>query len=152
MPWQATNPVPPNPCPLGSGAQAYLGERGYPVHMTLPRAVRLLGASMRLTRLVVADDVPGQWWIKDPLTGLASRQAARDGHAPRWWRYAGGLDCPFCVGLWITAGVVVADEVFGDRAWWRVATTALAMNEAGGHLAARLGDTATDDDAAGGGA
>ncbi len=26
-----------------------------------------LGAALRLTRFVVADDVPGQWWIKNPL-------------------------------------------------------------------------------------
>jgi hypothetical protein len=26
-----------------------------------------LGAALRLTRFIVADDVPGQWWIKDPI-------------------------------------------------------------------------------------
>lgn len=26
-----------------------------------------LGATLRLTRFVVADDVPGTWWIKEPL-------------------------------------------------------------------------------------
>ena len=118
----------------------------------IPRAARVLGASMRLTRLIVADDIPGEWWIKEPLRERARAHYARHRTEPSWWRYTRGLDCPFCVGLWITTGVVVADEVFGDRAWWRVATTALAMNEAGGHLAARLGDTATDDDPAGGGA
>lgn len=29
-----------------------------------------LGAALRLTRFVVADDVPGTWWIKDPLHDL----------------------------------------------------------------------------------
>lgn len=112
----------------------------------IPRAARVLGASMRLTRLIVADDLPGEWWIKEPLRERARAHYARHRAEPSWWRYTRGLDCPFCVGLWITGGVVAADHALGQYAWWRLATTALAVNEAGAHLAVRLGDTPTDDD------
>lgn len=29
-----------------------------------------LGAALRLTRFIVADDVPGEWWLKGPLHNL----------------------------------------------------------------------------------
>lgn len=112
----------------------------------IARAARLLGASMRLTRLIVADDVPGTWWIKDPITEHAQRHYEEHGSLPRWWRYTAGLDCPFCIGLWIAAGAVIVDELAGQARWWRVVTTALTLNEAAAHLGSRLGDVADDDD------
>ena len=112
--------------------------------MDLGHATRLLGATMRLTRLIVADDIPGQWWIKDPLRERAARAYADTGREPWWWRYTQGLDCPFCVGLWIAAAVTVADEAAGDSRAWRVFTTALALNEAAAHAGTRLGDTPPD--------
>ena len=110
------------------------------------RALRLLGASMRLTRLIVTDDVPGQWWIKDPLHKAAITHHSRTGQVPRWWRYTEGLDCPFCAGLWIAAAVAIADELAGENRAWRVLTTALTLNEVAAHAGARLGDTTTTDD------
>lgn len=50
---------------------------------TVARAVLLLGASMRLTRFVVADDVPGQWWIKDPADRAIERHARRHHFRPQ---------------------------------------------------------------------
>lgn len=35
--------------------------------MVLVDLALALGATLRLTRFIVADDVPGRWWIKDPL-------------------------------------------------------------------------------------
>jgi hypothetical protein len=35
--------------------------------LVLIDALLALGATLRLTRFIVADDVPGRWWIKDPL-------------------------------------------------------------------------------------
>lgn len=112
--------------------------------MDIARAARLLGASMRLTRLVVTDDVPGEWWIKEPLRKYAVSHATTFGRYPAWWPYTAGLNCPFCVGLWIAGGVTLVDELAGDARWWRLVTTALTLNEAAGHLGARLGDVADE--------
>lgn len=112
----------------------------------ISRTVRTVGASMRLTRLVVTDDVPGGWWIKAPLEARAARHHARHGTPPRWWRYTEGLDCPFCIGLWIAGAVTVADHLVGDRTWWRLLTAALTLNEAAAHLGSRLGDVSDSED------
>ena len=109
-------------------------------------AARLLGASLRLTRLIVTDDVPGQWWIKTPLYRKAIADRDRTGKIPAWAPYLQGLDCPFCIGLWVAFGVAAVDEVAGESRAWRAFTTGLALNEAAGHLAARLGDLPDDDD------
>lgn len=46
-----------------------------------------LGAALRLTRFIVADDVPGQWFIKDPLDRWLHgerRMAAYEAEHLRW--------------------------------------------------------------------
>ena len=110
------------------------------------RAARLLGASLRLTRLIVTDDVPGQWWIKTPLYRKAITDRDRTGSVPAWAPYLQGLDCPFCIGLWVALAVAAVDEVAGGNRAWRAITTGLALNEVAGHLAARLGDLPDPDD------
>lgn len=99
---------------------------------------------MRLTRLVVADDIPGRWWIKEPLIDYARSHQIEHGRPPSWWPLTSGLDCPFCIGLWIAGGVALIDEVAGDSRWWRLLTSALALNEAAAHIGSRLGDVADD--------
>ena len=126
-----------------------------------------LGACLRLTRFIVADDVPGQWWIKDPLYTWAMRLDERDRRetgrddAPytgrrkllmqetgEWqprWRYLEGLSCPYCVSVWMSA-VVVATLLIaggpGDAAdWWRIIAGFLTLAWVTGHVAARAGDT-----------
>jgi hypothetical protein len=96
-----------------------------------------LGACLRLTRFVVADDVPGQWFIKDPLTRRATNASEWERYnalveertrlirtgvpainlevpvppetheLPRWARYLEGLSCPYCVSVWMSAFVVL---------------------------------------------
>lgn len=96
----------------------------------------VLGASLRLTRLVTTDDL-GLVLLRDPVEVLLERAtgarrrvvlaAARD-----------ALDCPFCVGFWITLSVVLSERVAGRTAAWQALTTALSMNYVGGHVSARL--------------
>lgn len=91
-----------------------------------------LGACLRLTRFVVADDVPGAWWIKDPLSKASNT------------RYLDGLDCPFCVGVWMSAAVVLGLFLAGGPGeaahWWRYGAGFLSLAWVTGHVAARVGD------------
>jgi hypothetical protein len=107
--------------------------------------ILVLGATMRLTRLVVTDDL-GVWVLKWP----ARRWAARaDPHSTGWQTKAvSGLDCPFCVGTWVGYGVLASYCLARRSPWlggcWRFVAAGLALNEVAAHLGARLGDTATD--------
>lgn len=124
--------------------------------MRIPGVVLALGASMRLTRLVVADDI-GKWWVKDPVDRAMTRYAEKaieeagpDGEPeqPWWWKYRSGLDCPFCIGFWIGTGVVAVDHLTkGTRMEGpvRIVGEMLALNEAAAHIGARLGDVADDE-------
>lgn len=113
--------------------------------MTPIRAALLTLTAARLTRLVVWDEI-GQWWIKDPIDRAAGQwwhdkttealQTA-DGHVgvrevepeqPWWWKYRSGLDCPYCVGFWLGAGVLALDAAAGEHPVWRLTRDALAMN------------------------
>lgn len=55
-------------------------------------------AVYRLTRLVVFDDFP-------PVQAVKRRVIARFGAASAW---ATLLTCPFCLSVWVAAGVVLA--------------------------------------------
>lgn len=110
-----------------------------------------LGATMRLTRLIVADDI-GQWWVKEPIDRAAAKwwehqcEVYGDYTPPQpwWWKYRSGLDCPFCVGFWIGAGVLASEQVWGESRWWRFLAGALTLNEVAAHLGAYLGDTSEE--------
>lgn len=121
-----------------------------------------LGAALRLTRFIVADDVPGTYWIKEPLHDRKHawqrkhaeiRKRGQYGvteeyvHAPepRWARYLDGLSCPYCISVWmaalVTATLLLAGGP-GDAAdWWRYGAGFLALAWLTGHIAARAGDT-----------
>ena len=103
-------------------------------------------AVARLTRLVVDDtilDGPRTRllaWLDPPVDLLAS-----DSDAPRAKRtvrrmtagrkVAKGLDCSWCVSIWVAAGVVVGRRAF-PRAWPLVAE-GLAASEIAGMIADR---------------
>lgn len=114
--------------------------------MDLKTLALMGGATARLTRFVTTDSL-GEWWIKEPIDRAmndyaerASQQArfgsgARDGsevQEPWWWKYREGLDCPWCVGFWIGAGVLVAERATRkhrvSRETFRLAAGALALN------------------------
>lgn len=103
-----------------------------------------LGAALRLTRFVVADDVPGNFWIK-PLAWrlLMGRDAQR--HTPTRYNYWRGLSCPFCMSVWASAAVALALWLAGgpgDAAdWWRWVAGFLSLAWLTAHIAAYAGDT-----------
>lgn len=132
---------------------------------SLQTAALAAGATARLTRLVVTDEI-GQWWVKDPLDEAAARWWERhvehveqrrdalrrigrgaaanalEAEQPWWWKYRSGLDCPFCVGFWIGVGVLATRRVPG----WKFAASALTLNYVTAHVGARLGDVVQDEE------
>jgi len=106
-----------------------------------------LGACLRLTRFVVADDVPGNWWIKAPL--YRRFFPPNDGHeGPRYskaYGYLQGLSCPYCVSVWMAAATTFTLFLAGgpgDAAdWWRWVAGFLTLAWVTGHVAAMTGDT-----------
>lgn len=100
-----------------------------------------LGLTLRLSRLVVTDDL-GLWLLRIPAFNWAhSREPRGDG-----WRakLQSGLSCPFCVGFWIGVGVLVSLWLVGGPGHaheaWRWVSGAFALNWVVGHIAARAGD------------
>jgi hypothetical protein len=102
----------------------------------------LLLATLRVTRLVTTDNVPGQWWIYGPLYKAGAVRMARERHAPRWYRYLEGLTCPFCVGFWVGLAAVVLVALLGGPGdlpvWFRYLMGAFALNYVVGHVSGRL--------------
>jgi len=100
----------------------------------------LVLATLRVSRLVTSDNIPGMWWIQMPLNKKAYRHGAHN--LPWWAKYLDGLECPFCVGFWI--GLIGLTSLAlaggpGDAAvWWRFLAAAFAMNYVVGHVAKRL--------------
>lgn len=128
----------------------------------------LLGATLRVVRLVVADDFPGTWLIRQPAERWAAAndwryvvkdtQMIEDAHGlafsgqidqepdPGWRTKAvEGLSCPFCIGLWIAAGMVLILAAVGGPGhatdWWRIVAGILTLNWVAAHLGVRAGDT-----------
>ena len=88
-------------------------------------------ASARLTRLLVID-----------AAGEVFRVAIRAGFGVFGDRAAVAaedlLECPFCIGFWISLGVAGSFVTYGDALWWNVIALALSVSYLAGHLVARL--------------
>jgi hypothetical protein len=99
----------------------------------------ILGASLRLTRLITTDTL-GQWWVVEPLASWVPQ---------RYQRYLSGLDCPYCVGFHATFAVIssyaVARRTHSLTAW-RVVAGSLAVNYITAHISARLDEVDDIDD------
>jgi hypothetical protein len=99
-------------------------------------------ATLRVTRLVTTDNVPGQWWIYGPLYKRLYGHGDRARMTPRWGRYIEGLQCPFCVGFWIGLAAVVLVALLGGPgdlpAWFRYLMGAFALNYVVGHVSRGL--------------
>lgn len=126
--------------------------------MNLPRLALVAIATARLTRFVTTDWL-GEWTLVRPLKRWAVRaeSPAHSGPRPPGWnpddrdpdpdngwrsKLAKGLDCPFCVGFWIGAAVLLGEVVTGRvrplRGVWTFALAALGLNYAVGHLSSRI--------------
>lgn len=75
---------------------------------------------------------------------VAEREATLTSDAPLSWqaRLVKGLDCPFCVGFWLGAAVLLGSLTVGRAPLlgqvWRFVLTALGLNYVVGHVSARL--------------
>lgn len=93
----------------------------------LARAVVNAGAAYRLTRLLQVDNLP-------PLPAVRAWLVNRYPTHP----LIELVDCPWCLGFWVSAGVVAADAVAPKL--WRPLALALALSAAVGHLRGLDGD------------
>jgi len=96
--------------------------------------VLVIGATARLTRAVVADDI-GWWYVREPAFRWAEYDPeAEEGPTGNRQRLVSGLDCPHCVGFWIGVGVLAMTAVAprGTRRGtaWRWGMAALGLNTA----------------------
>lgn len=98
----------------------------------------VIGATLRLTRLVVTDDLGGLL-LREPAHEAARRQGTRTAQ-----RLAEGIECPFCVGQWISFGVLgsylLARRRPATLAAWRFVAGGLALNHLTAHIAVRVND------------
>jgi hypothetical protein len=97
--------------------------------MNLLNAALTLGATVRLTRLVINDDI-GEWWIRDPLDAWVHQTPARMRHH----KYVEGLTCPYCVGYWIGAAVLASHAALGHTRLWRYVMASLTLNEVSAYV------------------
>lgn len=102
----------------------------------------VLGLTLRLSRLVVTDDL-GAMWIAEPAQEWATRRKTVEARK-RAIRYVGGLECPFCVGFWL-AGLALLTLLLaggpGEAAdAWRWLAGWFTLNYVAAHIGARLGD------------
>ena len=98
---------------------------------TLLDIALLIGFAARLTRLAVVDTI-----AEGPRI-LAVRIAGRAGNRPARWVVA-LLQCPYCIGFWLSLAVVVSWLVWGSTVVWQAAAAVFTLSYVAGHLVARL--------------
>lgn len=123
--------------------------------------ILVAGAAVRLTRFITTDTL-GEWTIRNPAKRwgekadieyikqaeasrkteeLAARLENEEPLTPQS-KLASGLECPFCVGFWISLIILLIDRVLPSRGilrtLWRVISGALTLNYVTAHISARL--------------
>lgn len=126
-----------------------------PLLYALLDTMLLVLATLRLSRLVTGDTL-GQWLILSRAWRWANRykpDSTRpgvfvqhpDGPSPQRLKLASGLVCPFCIGYWCGAALLVVSYFTGplgdEPVWWRLLVGSLALNYLVGHTASLMGDT-----------
>jgi hypothetical protein len=103
--------------------------------------VLLVGLAARLIRLTVVDTIAGP--ARD-LVRRAGLRAAGD----RGLVWADDLiSCPFCIGWWISVGVVGSWLAAGGTLVWQAVAAAFTLSYVAGHLVAALDvDDSTEED------
>lgn len=99
--------------------------------MNAARVAVQAAAAYRLTRLLQVDSLP-------PLPAVRSWLITRYPDHP----LIELVSCPWCLGFWVSAGVVAADAMAPKL--WRPLALALALSAAVGHLRGLDGDGAED--------
>lgn len=123
--------------------------------------ILVAGAAVRLTRFITTDTL-GEWTVRTPAKRWAEKadigyikQAEASGKTEELAarleneepltpqsKLASGLECPFCVGFWISLTVLLIDRVLPSkgilRTIWRMISGALTLNYVTAHISARL--------------
>lgn len=88
-----------------------------------------VGASLRITRLATTDTAGRP--LRDAVHRVFDSTVLDE-----------GMECPFCVGFWITAATVASGALASRHAVaaevWRTAAACFAASYVVGHLSARL--------------
>lgn len=116
------------------------------------RQILIIGTTVRITRLVTRDEL-GRRLLLDPVEKWATGHEGsgleyEDGRdaldSKAGWRsfLASGLECSYCVGFWIGAGVLASQRVaarsrVGERIW-NATAAALTLNAVVGPLVNRM--------------
>lgn len=91
--------------------------------MDLVTVLLVAGATVRLTRLVVADSLPPlpafRRWLARRLNVLNAT------HEPPLWTL---VTCPWCLSFWIGLAVLGSAYPWGGDVWWRWLTGALTLS------------------------
>lgn len=98
---------------------------------TLLDIVLIVGFATRLIRLAVVD------LIAEGLRIFAVRIAGRRGDRPARWTLA-LVQCPHCIGFWLSAGVVASWLAWGNTVAWQAVAGTFTLAYVAGHLVARL--------------
>ena len=107
--------------------------------MELLSLVLAVGLSARLTRLVMVDDAGVM--VRRPLMWLADTVAGDGG-----LRFVLSLlNCPFCIGFWVSVAVVASWALVGHTVGWQLVAGAFTLNYVQAHLNALLDLGETDD-------
>lgn len=116
--------------PVRPGSVAYSAR----MELSILDAVLLVGLSARLTRLVVVDDAgePLRLGVLRVCGALARERARGIDFAARL------MGCPFCVGFWLSLGVVVSWLLAGDTLAWQAIALVFTLNYVHAHLNAAL--------------
>jgi hypothetical protein len=72
-------------------------------------AVLTLGATARVTRLIAIDSFPFR-----PLRDWALTRGGENGWLPTL------LECPWCVGVWVSAPATASAYLWGHTTWWQL--------------------------------
>lgn len=94
-------------------------------HIGLLTALALILAAFRLTRLVVADDVP--------FSGLRTKMVGT--------KIGELMTCPFCSSVWIGGFLAIGTAVAGDFVAWWAFVGAMALSGAVSLIASLLPQT-----------
>jgi hypothetical protein len=105
----------------------------------------VVGATLRLTRFVISDDL-GVRLLRNPIEDFLIERLRPTRH----W-LAEGLSCPFCVGFWIGALVLVLTvaatfDPAPVRLVWEAILAALTLNYLAAHVGSRLDPNYDGDD------
>jgi hypothetical protein len=96
---------------------------------TLLELVLMVGFAARLTRLVAVDDAGVL--VRTPMLILAAAALGRDRGTDWALRL---LQCPFCVGFWLSALVVGSWALAGTQPVWVAVAGVFTLNYVHGHL------------------